>query len=80
MKKWGVTLSVPQYWSPPQHVTENGIHSIKNGRCFFGGMGEDLQMLEEKSGGTINTFLPPLLFLVVGVPKTGLEVAEEGRR
>lgn len=40
--------------------------------------GEDLQMLEEKSGGTINMFLPSLLFLVVGVPKGGLEVAEEG--
>lgn len=31
--------------------------------------GEDLQMLEEKSGGTINLFLPLLLFLVGRSPK-----------
>lgn len=74
-----MTLSVPQFWSPPQLVTENGDTFHQEREVFLWRSGEKaLQMLEENSGGTINMFLPLFFSPGRGFPKAGLEGAGEG--
>lgn len=55
-----------------------GIHSIKNLRCFFGGVGERASRCLKRNGGTNQIFLPLLLPRRMVSPKLGWKGQGQG--